>query len=1173
MSLQDEYVKGQTASVALAQSSACFSDTEMSQIQTDKQNIESSLTSEKGKLDVLQENIDSVAEEIGVVTEEVEELRRVLVTETFLNEIKENMNTVRKSIQDLDTLETSAVGGVCSAPGYYDKASCENASGPIGGSCSAQWYTDEQSCVAAGYYEGGGCSASGYYDKASCENAGYSYSVITGRQTSGTCSGGGSYTDESSCVNAGYYTGGGCSDPTYYDAYSCTQAGSYQEGGYCSNPYYSNQQTCESENFSWIEGGTFVSAGHTWTDPSFVSYGYTWDQPWYEELTEVTIPYGYTWKEPQWVNAGYSWTYTAYSPYGYTWKEASEVSTRENLTTSLENLAQEYEEKLSLRNTQMGSIKEKESTLDEANARLKDLVKDKIDIKEKIAKLDVELQGVEAKSSKGVCQAYETSCSDSLDNDSDLAVDCSDSDCNFDSYCAKTTVPTPGTSTSTVSSTTTPVQVQPPVSSKFNGIFATTVSLTNNVLLVNSRDIVPAMKNLKVQAAASSTNTQTLLDRMATIRAMINSNSKTTTDLKTALTQLQSENARTTDASLKTEITKLASSGLAFADSLNAYHTTLLKFLTGSIPTPDLDIELNQRIDDSTKKGGAYRALIASTNTALAAAIKNAETLALSQSSASNGVLRAASITPRPGEIDVAVVTDSILVNFVQDIISFNSITVSVKDSSGSEIKTAQSMKRNKVLEVFFLDTLNPDEIYRVSISGTFVEEATRDELTWSQTWSFATEKKDTTFIGGIIDFIDDLFGLGGDKKEAEAICDDGKDNDNNGVADCSDKACEDDDYCKKAVCGNNKIEKGEVCDDGNTENGDGCSSSCDIEENNKTTCDDADEDGYDDENPTVRCGCLDKDEDGKDDISGASCKITKGASCLICQYEIDYYKGYEDRFKNWCERLSGDKKIIETAIDGSEISECPKNTTNYEIVIAGHACAANYARLTNVMKNSLVGIRNNIYSLKPSERDAFGKKPLSINGKDYGCHSAGGLFTKDNNWYTSFSGVVNAVPGQFFKNTVNLTIIGNQTYGMGGIDKESTSIGRVRLSSEVSGAKSDISGGIPEEGDTGKINVLYSTCPAEGQSCLSPITPPEKEYRDPKTGIPYNVYKLSEPLRCGDSSNQEVYFCSVWVDSEKRFDPNGNYLGRNGRWMKDINGGMYNAYRQYPDAEYVWGE
>ena len=1153
MSLQDEYVKGQTASVALAQSSACFSDTEMSQIQTDKQNIESSLTSERGKLDVLQENIDSVAEEIGVVTEEVEELRKVLVTETFLNEIKENMNTVRKSIQDLDTLETSAVGGVCSAPGYFDKNSCENASGPIGGSCSAQWYTDEQSCVAAGYYEGGGCSASGYYDKASCENAGYSYSVITGNQTTGTCSGGSSYTDESSCVNAGYYQGGGCSNPTYYDAYSCTQAGSYQEGGYCSNPFYSNQQTCESENFSWIEGGTFVSAGHTWTDPSFVSYGYTWNQPWYEELTEVTIPYGYTWKEPQWVNAGYSWTYTAYSPYGYTWKEASEVSTRENLTASLENLAQEYEEKLSLRNTQMGSIKEKESTLDEANARLKDLVKDKIDIKEKIAKLDVELQGVEAKSSKGVCQAYETSCSDSLDNDSDLAVDCSDSDCRVDSYCAKTTVPTPGTSTSTVSSTTTPVQVQPPVSSKFNGIFATTVSLTNNVLLVNSRDIVPAMKNLKVQASASGTNPQILLDRMTTIKAMINSNSKTTTDLKTALSQLQSENARTTDTSLKTEITKLASSGLAFADSLNAYHTTLLKFLTGSIPTPDLDIELNQRIDDSTKKGGAYRALIASTNTALAAAIKNAETLALSQSSASNGVLRAVSITPRPGEIDVAVLTDSILVNFVQDIISFNSINVSVKDSSGNEIKTAESMKRNKVLEVFFLDTLNPDEIYRVSISGAFVEETTRDEFTWSQTWSFATEKKDTTFIGGIIDFIDDIFGLGGNKKDAEAICDDGKDNDNNGVADCSDKACEDDEACKKAVCGNNKIEKGEACDDGNTENGDGCSSGCDIEENNKTTCDDADGDGYDDDDSTIKCGCLDKDEDGKDDISGASCTSSTESSCLLCQYEIDYIEGYEYRFKNFCDRQSANKKIInEGPLDGSRVSECPSNTTNYQFMVAEHGCHLDDRRVTKMIEEAIPNIKKNLEKSKSTKNE---NRTITISGKDLGC-SVVLTFSKEESWYKNFVNLLKNIKRQKIEANLDVSTIANQVVGLMGNDVDYTTIGRVKLYSSLQANKLE---DVTDE----MVGVQFASCPDVGQECYSPVSKPEKEYRD-SNGIPYNVYRASEFIKCGNSSKPEMYFCATFVDSGK------TGIFYKGKWFKDPDGSFYRNYKEDFTKEYV---
>lgn len=1122
-------VKQQSASVSLAQSS-CFSSAEMLQIQSSKQNIAASITSENEKLDSIEADIVKTAKEYSEYTEEVDKLRLKLVTEQYLNGIKTDIEATQKRIQELDALETSALSGVCSAPGYFDKNSCENASGPAGGSCSAQWYTDPDSCTSAGYYEGGGCSGSGYYDKPSCESAGYSYSILTGKQSSGTCSGGDQYPNEASCTSAGYYTGGGCSDPTYVDRYSCENAGYYQDGGTCSNPYYTNQQTCESENFVWSNDGAFAYSGNTWSESTFVSSGYTWNQPWYEELTEVTTSYGYVWKEPQWVNAGYTWTHSTYTPYGYTWIDASEANTKQNLTTSLENLAKEYQEKIVLRNEQMKEIGEKEALLESKHNNLKDLSVQKVSIREKIAGLEAEMQAVELGASKGVCQAYEVSCSDSLDNDNDLAVDCSDSDCSLEASCSKTTGPITGTSTTP--GTTPPVSTTPEAplfSTKFSGTFSTVGSLTNNILLVNSRDIVPGMKDLKTLAAATTTTTQILFSKISSVKATVESNIATVTKLRTALMQLRTENSQTTDIPLKTETDKLVTVGISFVSSLVEYHMTLLKFLDGSVPTPELDVELNQRIADTTTKGGAYKAQITPTNVALNAAVKKAETLALGQVSVSTGALRASSISPRPGEIDVSVSTNEIIIAFLQNINTFNKATVSVKDSTGDTIQTTESMKARKTFAIGLDEPLKAGEVYTVSVSGLFVEEVTLDEFSWSQSWSFATEKRGSVIIGTIIDIIDDIFGLGGGKKEAE-VCDDGKDNDGNGVADCSDKACEDDEACKQPVCGNGKVEKGEECDDGNNVAGDGCTG-CQVD-NEGGGCTDDNEDGYDDKDTTQRCGCLDKDDDGKDDIDGASCVVSSESSCLICQYEIDYIEGFEDRFKNRCESRTATKKIIQQgSIYGDEVSQCPKNTTRYDFEIAGHSCAANFARLSGAMKKSLTTIRNNIYSLSPAERSAFHSKTISINGVDNGCHSAGGLFSRGNNWYNSFGSLLKSVEGQFFLNDVEVNLIGNQTYGYARNERTTTTDGRVRLSSFV---KNDSLNGVAGDhfpGNAGQIKVLYSSCPLEGERCSAPVN---------------NPYLIQERIVCGEVAIPRNFYCSTDYNADV------SYTLYNGKWVEE---------------------
>jgi len=60
-------------------------------------------------------------------------------------------------------------------------------------------------------------------------------------------------------------------------------------------------------------------------------------------------------------------------------------------------------------------------------------------------------------------------------------------------------------------------------------------------------------------------------------------------------------------------------------------------------------------------------------------------------------------------------------------------------------------------------------------------------------------------------------------------VCNDGIDNDTDGLVDCADSDCANDPACMP-MCGNGIVEAGEECDDGNSVDGDGCSSTCLVE-------------------------------------------------------------------------------------------------------------------------------------------------------------------------------------------------------------------------------------------------------------------------------------------------------------------------------------------------------
>jgi len=62
-----------------------------------------------------------------------------------------------------------------------------------------------------------------------------------------------------------------------------------------------------------------------------------------------------------------------------------------------------------------------------------------------------------------------------------------------------------------------------------------------------------------------------------------------------------------------------------------------------------------------------------------------------------------------------------------------------------------------------------------------------------------------------------------------EIACDDGVDNDLDGLVDCADSDCANAAVCTD-VCGDGVVGASEQCDDGNTTNGDGCDARCMLE-------------------------------------------------------------------------------------------------------------------------------------------------------------------------------------------------------------------------------------------------------------------------------------------------------------------------------------------------------
>ncbi len=137
--------------------------------------------------------------------------------------------------------------------------------------------------------------------------------------------------------------------------------------------------------------------------------------------------------------------------------------------------------------------------------------------------------------------------------------------------------------------------------------------------------------------------------------------------------------------------------------------------------------------------------------------------------------------------------------------------------------------------------------------------------------------------------------------------CNDGADDDGDGLVDCSDPDCSSSNYClPSSTCGDGNLDPGEQCDDGNSDNGDGCNAACQLEFCGNGVLDPGEQCDPEIPGPGDDCrpdctlgvcgdGILDEEEDCDDGnlVNGDGCSD----ACHIEEPESDCGNGLDDDY------------------------------------------------------------------------------------------------------------------------------------------------------------------------------------------------------------------------------------------------------------------------------------
>lgn len=687
-------------------------------------------------------------------------------------------------------------GGGCSNGMYYDKYSCESSgsSGYVdsysystygSGYCSNSAYADQYSCVNGGYYTAGSCSMWGFNDEQSCVNAEYTYG--------GYCNGGYMYADEASCENAGAYPGYCSGGSQYENELACTSAGA--QAAFCvAGTQYSDENSCNSavcsstpascsdgvsityeaciNNDSTWSPEVTVLCGNTWV-PANPPFGYTWYAGWqgygYQWIPEYSIRQNYTWNpgvfvsqnntwtEPVWYmywNPWYwftanTWTEPSFQTYGYvwnpgtwtlqgnTWTPTDNKATIASLTETLETLKADYAKDIEENIVAKERVQTAEATLVTLTEILRVDTTEKANVKARkaeVKKKQTELGSDTTYALQNLCSTditgTEIYCSNAIDDDTDGLMDCSDSDCSSDSLCTPTVtdiLPPLVDVDSTEHTVVKSIKFPKSYDDQFNLL----IGRKNKVEKTNTEVVIPLMEFLRDKSQGQ--DIAAILKLINDAKNAVSENKIDLSNFKTSIDYFQTENDAYTDyLKLKENGQIFAQAATSLYSAYSSYFSTLLDFLTGQYPTPELENRLNARIaslqinslDFGHKKSDLESIL---------AEIKRKAPIELSS----------IAISPGSHQTGVSIAgTREIVIQFDKQLDQYNSgsLNITSDTAAGSlSVSTTQIHNTQKdTLVVTLIDTLQPSTAYLVSADIQLTVEG--KAVQWKKSWSFVTE-------------------------------------------------------------------------------------------------------------------------------------------------------------------------------------------------------------------------------------------------------------------------------------------------------------------------------------------------------------------------------------------------------------------------------------------------